>query len=614
MHAGKLPKRFWAYLTTQSLGAFNDNFFKLLLQLYVLTIVLENIENELLEQVKFNFLATFVFTIPFVLFGPWSGYFADKYAKARVMKVVKVAEIFIMAAGVLAFYIGDVNLLIAILFLMATQSTFFSPSKYGYIPESCPPESVTAGNSWVEMTTFVSIILGTVVAGLLMFLHGDNQTTVSIYAVGFAVLGVVFAVMIREYPAAGSKEPFPWNPVSGVFKDLKFLKRHKGLFLAALANSYFWMIGLLFQTNILIYGEQMLAGDENKTMLLSLLPAFIGIGIAAGSMLASRWSGKKVELGLVPLGGFGMAICGILLYFTANAYTPTCVLLLLIGAFGGLYIVPLYAYLQYYAEENEKGRVMAAAGILNGLFMVLGILIYGLLGIVWELQPETIYLIIGVTTIFAVIYIGTVVPEYFIRFVFWLLTNTIYRVRIVGEDKIPFEGPALLTPNHVTYVDSFFVGSTMQRFVRFIMHVDFYKFPVLRKFFDLMKAIPIDPAAGRESVGATLERAAEELRQNHVVCIYPEGKLTRDGKLSEFRPGLESIMEGIDAPIIPVYMHNLWGSMFSYSGGKAILKRPRPWAKITICFGEHLPPTATAAEVEAAVRALAERFENKKNE
>ncbi len=598
-----LPKRFSAYILTQSLGAFNDNLYKMLLQLYVLQIVVVKV----MTDEMFIFLSTLIFAVPFLLFGPWSGYLADKFSKSRIMRVVKFAEIAIMLFGAMAFFIDSVWLMFIMLFLMASQSTFFSPAKYGYIPEICDPHAVSKANGWVEMSTFLSIILGTAMTGFLLNFHDNHANIAALYCIGVAILGSLTVLAIPKVPAAGTTKPFPKNPLTDMFDELKYLRKNKGLWLAALANSYFWLLGLIFQTNILIYGDRMLGNAPGSTVKLALMPAFIGIGIAMGSLLASRWSGKKVELGLVPLGGFGMAFAGIALFFTQNSYLATSLILFLAGATGGLYIVPLYSYLQFYAKENEKGRVLATAGILNGFFMVFGALVYGLFSVTIEIPPATIYLIMGFATIGAVVYICTVIPEYFVRFCFWLLTNTFYRIRVIGDENIPLRGPALLTPNHVTFIDAFILGSTMQRFIRFIMAAEFFRIPVAKWLFRLMDVIPIDPEKGRESVARSLQEARKRLQEGHVVCIFPEGKLTHDGEMNEFRPGFETIMEGMDCPIIPVYLHNLWGSMYSRADTQKIKHPHSLFRRVTVVFGKPLPPHSKAAEVENAVRALREK-------
>ena len=596
-----LPPRFHTFTATQALGAFNDNVFRTLLQLVVLQVyVVENAEEVLAT-------ATFIFTIPFVLFGPWAGYLADTWPKNQLMRVIKLFEIPIMMLGVYAFYLGHLPLLLGVLFLMATQSTFFAPAKQGIIPEMCSPRAITHANGWVEMTTFVFIIGGIVGAGLLMNVHGGEPVWVAIYCVVIAAVGAGIAFFIPAQRAASTSARFDWNPVAGIWRDLTFLRAQKGLWLAGLANSYFWMNGMIFSTNVLVYGDRLLGLGADDSLSLAVLPAFIAVGVAVGSMLASRLSAEKVELGLVPLGGIGIAVGGIGLFFSSDSYAVTAIFLGLTGVSGGLYIVPLFSYLQFFAKEDEKGRVLSTVGILNGLFLVLGSLVYYLLTVTLGMQPDSVFLFIAGTTVFVVIYICSVIPEYFIRFSAWLLTHTIYNITIVGREAIAFRGPVLIIPNHVTFVDAFLIGSTMQRFVRYMMLKSYYDVPIVRNILNVMDVIPIAPKEGRESVAASLMQARARLLDGHVVCIFAEGALTRDGKMHEFRPGFEAVMEGLDCPIVPAYIHDAWGSIFSWKDGRAIFKWPKqiPY-RVTISYGEAMSAQATAAEVEAAVRALGE--------
>jgi len=601
--APALPRRFGAFLATESLGAFNDNLFKMLLQLFVLQFLKAPNAEAIIAQ------SSLVFTVPFVLFGPWSGYLADRYSKSALMKWVKVAEIPIMTLGCLGFYFAHLPTMMAALFLMAAQSTFFSPAKAGFIPETCASESISRANSLVSMTTFVAIIGGMAVAGQLFQAHAARPYWAASYCIGVAVLGVLSAWRMAPTVSRGTRERFPLNPFRGLWEDLRFLRGYKGLFLAGLAHSYFWLLGLVFTTNILVYGKKQLFLREDQNLELSLLPAFMGIGIAAGSLLAGRWSGKKVELGLVPLGGLGLAFAGFGLFLSTSSYVATSAILFVSGVFGGLFIVPLYSYLQFESGESEKGRVLATVGALNGLFLVLGALLYRLLSVSLGWQAHTICLVMGLLTLGVVAYICTVIPEYLIRFLSWLLTHTIYRIKIVGAEHVPFHGPALLTPNHISYVDAMIVGATIQRFIKFVMFKKIYDLPVLRQICRIMEVIPIAPYEGRESVTASLDTAREKLRQGEVVCIFPEGKITRDGALNEFRSGVETIMSGMSCPIIPVYLHNVWGSVFSFEGGKVLWKFPKriPY-RVTVVYGKPLPATARASEIEAAVRILASGF------
>jgi len=498
-------------------------------------------------------------------------------------------------------------MMLGVLFLMATQSTFFGPAKYGYIPEQCEKEAITAANSWVGMTTFLSIILGTTAGGILLSLHGNNALAVAAYAIAIAVIGSASAMRIRSVKAIGAQIKFPVNPAKAIVTDLKFLKKDKPIYLAALANGYFWMIGLIFQTNILIYGKNLVGSTQNSHIKLSILPALIGIGVAAGSMLAKRWSGKKVELGLVPLGGIGMAVCGLLFVLTTSSYTLTSILLFITGVFGGLYTIPLISYIQLKAGSAVKGRVIAAAGMLNGLFLVLGTALHRLLAVELALAPETIFFIIGLMTFGAVAIICSIIPEYFLRFCTWLLTHTLYRIRIIGEENVPESGPVLLAPNHVSYTDALMISASLQRFIRFIMLKSFYDMPVLKHFFRLAKTIPIDPSGGRATISKSLEMARAELLEQKAVCIFPEGKISRSGEMNEFRRGCEAIMEGLDCPIIPVYIHNPDGSFFRMRNGKWTWKWPRRMrlgSPITIYYGKPMPASASAMDIETAVREM----------
>lgn len=594
-----LPKGFSPFLITQALGAFNDNFFKMLIQLYVLVIVFRPDSKEIIAG------AALVFTIPFVLFGPWAGYLADKYSKSKMIQWIKICEIGVMILGVLAFYWQSIPLLLFVLFLMATQSAFFSPAKAGFIPESCPAPLISKANGLMGMTTFFSIILGTALAGLVLANIDNNTLLASTFCILIAVLGSLSSLMVTKIPASKAVQKFPLNPFSGIFRDLLFLKKQKGLFLAALANSYFWLLGLIFQTNIVVYGEVHLGLGAKDNAWISLLPALMGVGIALGSILAARWSGKKVEIGLVPLGGIGLTLSGIALYFTSQSYVATAIALTLAGVFGGLYIIPLNAYLQFTARESEKGRVIATAGVMNGLFLVLGSLAYRLFSVEWNWSPALICLIMGVVSLFVTIYICTVVPEYFLRFSGWLTTHSLYRIRIIGLENVPKEGGALLVPNHVSYVDAIILGATIQRFIKFIMYKKIYDIPVIKQLCKIMDVNPIAPYEGRDSVTQSLKLAQEQLQKGELVCIFAEGGITRNGEMQEFKGGLESIMQDQNSPIIPVYLHNLWGSLFSFESGKVFWKWPKkiPYP-VTIVYGKPLPSHSSAKQVQEAVKEL----------
>lgn len=595
-----MPKRFGSYLITLSLGAFNDNFFKMLLQLFVVQgIALKSSKEEYIGQ------TTFLFSLPFVLFGPWAGYLADRYSKSKLMVKYKLAELILMSIGALAFAINNVPLLFLLLFLMSAQSAFFGPAKLGVIPEMVKPEHISKANGFVEMFSILAVILGAASAGFLLKIFDSDYLAVSVFCILIAILGYLSSFKVPQVPPAHIHRPFPQNPIRSIFQNLAYLKAQRELFLASLAISFFWMVGLIFQMNILIYGEVLLGLGKERVHELAFLSSFIGLGIAVGSVLASRWSGKKIELGLVPMGGIGICIFSIALCFSHFSYSYTAALLFLAGTSGGLYIIPLYAYLQYYAKPDEKGRILAINGILNGLFLVLASFLYYFVTVTLGVSSNVFFLLLGVLIGLVVIYLCWILPVYFVRFVAWLGTHSLYSIKIEGSENVPQEGPVLLAPNHVSYVDAFLIGATLQRFIKFVMIKSIYRLPVIHFFCRLMGVIPISPSEGRDSVNQSLHEARHQLMLGEVVCIFPEGKITRDGQINSFRPGFETILENTHFPIIPVYLENVWGSVFSYDKKNIFIKLFKRFPyRITVHYGKALPATATALEVERAVRNL----------
>lgn len=605
----KLSASFHALVFAQSLGAFNDNLFRTLLQLYGLQFMGLHQPETIMVQ------AALVFTAPFILFGSWAGYLAGRFDQVRLVRLAKLVEIGLMLLGAVAFSWGSINLMLWVLFLLATKATFFSSAKAGLIPEICPAEAVTVAHNRIEVISLIAIIGGIATAGMLLSLHHNNTLTVTYYSLGIAAIGASSAFLVtapRPKTVVQPDQPFPWNPLSGLMRDLAFLKQRRDLFLTAWAYGYFWLLGLIFSTNVMVYGKAHLGLEANQNALLSLLPVCLGLGLAIGAMLAGRWSRQKVELGLVPLGGLGITLAAIGLYFSTISYPITAIILLLAGISGALFTIPLYAYIQIKAKEGERSRVLATANSISGLCLLLGSLLYHVLAVELSLSPRFIFLLMAVITGAVVSYTCTVIPQFFIRFMGWLLIHTVYRIEIIGAERVPERGPALLTPNHVSFVDALLINSTVQRFIRFVMIKSIYQVPVFKPVLKIMDVIPIAPKEGRESVAWSLNQARQRLQQGHVVCIFPEGKLTESGTMNEFRPGFETIMQGLDCPIIPVYMHNVWGSIFSFEGGKYFWKLPKqlPYP-IIITYGQPLSAHATAPEVAAAVQALAQEVEAK---
>jgi acyl-[acyl-carrier-protein]-phospholipid O-acyltransferase/long-chain-fatty-acid--[acyl-carrier-protein] ligase len=585
---------FQAFLWTQFLGAFNDNLYKIVVSMRAVQVAAGSGSENLA-------LAGAVFVTPFLLFSGYAGHLADAVSKRSVLISVKVFEVAVMLLGLAVFFSTRVELMLVVLFLMAVHSTVFSPAKYGIVPEMLGDEDLSRANALLEMSTFVAIVLGTSVGSLMFVLWKNVPWNMGMAMVAVAVIGLAVSLRIMRVPAAGATAQFRLNPFSEVITGTRHLLADRPLWLTVLGISYFWFLGALFQLDLLLFANEVLHVGDLQT---GLMVTCLAIGIGAGSMLSGKLSGDKVELGLVPLGSILMALFSVLLYAARGSYGWSVAMLALLGLSSGLFIVPLNAYLQQRAEAHEKGRLIATNNFHNTIGMLLAS------GVLWVMHdklhvgPDKLILIFGLATVGTTAYIVSVVPDFLIRFVLWMATHTFFRIRIVGQENLPLHGPALLVSNHVSHVDGFLIGASVQRVIRFMVWRPIYEMKMLRWFFRLTSAIPVGTRSAREVVEA-IRRARQELAAGEVVCIFAEGAISRTGNLLPFKSGLEKIVAGSDVPIVPVHLDRVWGSIFSFEGGKFFWKWPKhiPYP-VTVSFGRPLPSTATAQEVRQAILEL----------
>ena len=586
---------FPAFLGTQFLGALNDNIYKMVVSLVAVGIAVES------EGSQFLALAQGLFILPFILFSGYAGYLADTYSKRSVLIGTKAFEVLAMLLAIGALASGRIELLLAVLLLMATQSAFFGPAKYGILPEIFGDRDLTRANAVLQMTTFVAIIIGTALGGVLFDAWNDRLWMLGLVLVTVALAGSASSLGITRVKPSGSGRPFLLNPWGEVAIGIKHLWKVRPLWLTVVAIAYFWFVGAMMQIAILLFGKQALgAGD----LEVSILVVFFAVGIGAGSMAVGRLSGDKVEIGLVPLGALGMALFSLLLSSAAPSYSFAAVCMLGLGFSGGFFAVPLNAYLQQKADEKERGRLLAAAGFLTNVGVLLAAATSWFLSDQLGFSPAQVILAVGILTLLATVYILTVVPDFLIRFLLWLLTHTIYRIRIEGGEEVPFRGPALLVCNHVSMMDGLLVGACVQRFVRFMVYKPYFEKKAFNWILKLMRAIPV-MAGHRRGVAESIGRARQELIDGHVVCIFAEGAISRSGNLLPFKRGFERIVDGLAVPIIPVQLDRLWGSIFSYEKGKFFWKWPwRIPYPVTVTFGGPLPPDAKAHQVRQAIAEL----------
>ena len=607
-------KRFTPYFITQAFGAFNDNLFKQAI-LLLFTYVLISDQSEL-----FLNLAAGLFILPFFLFSPLAGQIADKFEKSQLIRRVKIAEICLMILGAVAYVYESKGLLLLLLFLMGVQSAMFGPVKYSILPQHLKPTELLAGNALVEMGTFLAILFGTILAGIFFKLPAGDLL-ISGGVIVCATLGYISSRFIPVAEPNNPKLKINFNPTTEIRKTIANTIDNRAVFLSIMAISWFWFLGAAYLTQFNLYTKDYLFGDPFvATGLLTLF----SIGIALGSLLCSKLSEGRVELGLVPIGSLGLTLFGLHLFFSTPVYEVieerdiwafladsatygVLVDLLMIGVFGGFYIVPLYALIQERSEQKSRAQVIALNNVMNAVFMVASALSAILLLTVFELSIPEFFLILAVMNGVVAIYVFYQVPEFVLRFCIWMLGHSMYRVRHEGLENIPDEGPAVLVCNHVSYVDALLIGGAVRRPVRFVMDKGIAEMTGMKWFFRLARTIPITSEKRSPEVYQDAMKAIEEaLQAGELVCIFPEGRLTKTGDIDTFRRGVELIVARNPVPVIPMALRGLWGSFFSHKGGGALTKLPRRfWSRVELLADESWDPDqVSAGALEQKVRAL----------
>ncbi len=588
---------FWSLIATQFQGAFNDNGLKFLV-LYL--IIGTNLTPD--EEETKVLLVGALFALPFILFSMTGGYLADRFSKRSVTIGTKVFEIGVMLFAVAGFTVHSMPMSLAALFLASTQGALFGPSKYGLLPEILPENRLSWGNGVIELGTFLAAIAGTVAAGQLKDWLGTRQQDSGIFFLACSVVGLVTSLGISKVAAADPTKKFQLNFLGDLWANGERIAKDRVLWLAVAGNTYFFFLGALLQFDIVFYGRDILHVSAAHG---SYLQAAIAIGIGVGSLAAGYLSGGKIEYGLIPLGATGITLFGFLLALPGLAFSTVLLLLAALGFFGGFFIVPISALLQHRPEEQHRGGVLASANLLSFIGILAASVVYYLCKHFLYLGPAGIFLWASVGTLGALAYVLWLLPDSLLRLLLWIAAHTIYRLDLKGQENIPARGGALLTPNHASWVDAVLLIAATDRPIRFLMFKGVYENPVIKPFAKMLKIIPIASDQGPREMIHSLREASEALRNEEVVCIFPEGEITRIGQMLPFRRGFERIIKGIDVPIIPVNIDGIWGSIFSFSGGHFLWKWPRaiPYP-VRITFGKPLPSTATAPEVRQAVQEL----------
>jgi 1-acyl-sn-glycerol-3-phosphate acyltransferase len=614
-------RRFAPFFATQLLGAFNDNVFRNA----TIVLITAQLGLDQAQQAVYTNLAPALFILPFFLFSALAGQLAEKYEKTVLICWIKLFEIAAMAVAAWGFYAHHVSLLLVVLFLMGLHSTMFGPIKYSILPQALLPRELVGGNGLVETGTALAILFGMMLGGSLMLVDGQGPMLASIAVLAIAVVGYVASRAIPPAPPTAPDLKIDWNLAKVTWRTLKLCTRQRAVFNSILGISWFWFFGTALTAQLPVYAAANLGERANDGALFLLALGIFSVGTGIGSLLCEKLSGRTVEIGLVPLGAFGISAFLLDLYFARPGAPPATGLdlagflhapgsvrilfdLMMIGVFGGFFLVPLFALVQSRTPKTELSRVIAGNNILNAGFIVAAALC-GLAASRWlHWTIPQFFLALAIANAIVAVYIFTLVPEFLMRFLSWVLVRALYRLRVRGMDAVPEEGPALIVCNHVSFMDALILSAAIPRPVRFVMYYKIFEIPVMRWIFRQAKAIPI---AGAKEDPALMQRAFDAIDQaladGELVGIFPEGRLTTDGEIAPFKSGLERALAKRPVPVVPMALLGMWASMWSKRDSK--LRRMRVPRRFRAHVEVAAAPAVDGADaradaLEATVRAL----------
>jgi len=587
---------FWALIATQFQGAFNDNAFKVIV-VFLLPLMAKD------TQYPTTAIAFLIFNLPFLMLPSYAGFLADRFSKQRVALFTKYWEVGVMLLGTVALMLHSISMLWITLFLMAMQSAFFSPAKYGILPEILKEERLPWGNGILQLGTMIAIIAGTAVGAPLVGAFEERAYLAGGVLVVFSAIGTLSAHFISKPQAAAPTRTMPLNPWAGLGRCANCFRKDRMLLLTMLGIAYFWFAGTLSMQNIIELAKE----TVDSTALQGQLLTALSLGIGIGSVAAGFLSRGKIRMELIPAGGFGLAVFSAVLGMGIWGFWGSVVLLFGLGFFGGFFVIPLDAMLQKRSPEDMRGDMIATCNFVTFSGMTVSAVLFYLLFNFLGFSTSHIFLLIAVASLIVGVASCFMFPICISHIIAWCIANTAYRLKVVDADNLPRKGGALLVSNHVSFVDTIILSASTDRKIRYIGDKGYCNAFLLKPMAKLMGVLPVSAGGNPEENAKSLRQATAAIEAGEVVCIFAEGQLTRTGELMPFRRGLERIMNGCDAPIVPVHMDNLWGSIFSYSGGRFFWKMPELLPRpVTVRFGKPLPADTSAADVRETVAALCE--------
>ncbi|HUB86533.1 MAG TPA: MFS transporter [Verrucomicrobiae bacterium] len=598
--SGSRLRSFWLLFVVEFQNAFSDNVLRWLVTFLIYGMMVSKASEA--HRNSLVLLIGALFATPFILFSMAGGFFADRFSKRNVTVGVKCAEIGLMSFTLLGLWLNTIPLMLASIFLMSTHSAIFGPSKYGMLPELLPEKKLSWGNGIFGFGTFSAVIAGMTFAGWLSDHFGKQQIYSGCILIVLALFGLTLSLQIERLPAADPQKKFRVNFLGEFFGQMREIYRDRVLFLGVVGNAFLWFLAAMLQLTIFFYSKEIFHFNDLQS---NFLQALLIVGVGAGSLAAGFLSGGKIEYGLIPLGMMGLTVFAGVLSHAGLGITAFECNFVMLGFFGGFYNVPVNAIMQYRPAPDIKGKVIAVGAWLSWVGVALASGVYSLFTVTFHLTSPQMFLVGAGLSLAGTIYCVMLMPDSLIRLLLWLVTKTIYQIRVEGRDNIPERGGALFVSNHVSYVDAPLLMASTDRRVRFIMHRDYYNLWWIKPFTKILGLIPIAAESGPRELLESLHVARDAVHNGQVVCIFAEGHLTLTGQLDEFHRGFERIMQNTNAPIVPVALVGVWGSIFSFEGGKFFWKWPKRFPyRVIVRYGKNLPPTATPDEVHAAVKEL----------
>lgn len=597
--------RFLSFLAAQFLGAFNDNAFKLVVSMASLSFILDPA-----KQQSYLAITSALAILPFLLFSGYAGYLADRYAKSNVLRISKATEILAMGAALVVFMSGqNISHLLVTLFLLALHSAFFSPSKYGILPEILSAEDLPKANGYLNMLTFLAIILGSLSGATLWGMYKHTPEIIGIILTGIAVLGTILCLFVPQSPRGRAEKRFNINPFGEIAHGVSHARHSRVILTSMFGSAMFWLLGGLIYLSLIVLGKTQLGLSEGAS---GSLFAFLASGIAVGSVAAGLIIGRSIRQTVIVWGALILSAGCILTGFYATSYAATAALMTLVGLGGGLFVVPLVTFMQKHAPDDARGQILATSGFFDMLGVFLASGIFWLLGAQVGLGASAIIMAAGLLSLIGLLAAIYYVPKLLhdpIESAIYFIVRRFYRIRVIGDGLEDGNFPQPTTPtvfiaNHVTYLDGLFINMLSRKPMRFLVLSTFWKHRVTRFFLNAMGAIPFGTGDATETrLGVEAAKAA--LANGEYVCIFPEGALTRTGHLHPFKRGVERILEGTDAQVVPIYLERLWGSIFSFAGHRFIKKMPRriPYP-LTVAVGKPVAGTTPAWQLNRIISAL----------